>query len=83
MLLLKRRVRKRRAMADRWNRRHSSAVCWCVLGGICVLAACCVAETKLLRKGADGRDAALLVAWELPSRSCSVQIRATRVFIRK
>ena len=45
------------------------------------MTACCVEEKKLLRNGADGRDTELLVAWELPNRSCSVQMRATRVFI--
>jgi hypothetical protein len=45
------------------------------------LAACCVEEKKLLRNGADGRNTELLVAWELPDRNCSVQMRATRIFI--
>jgi hypothetical protein len=40
-----------------------------------------VEEKKVLRKGADGRETELLAAWELPNRSCSVQMRATRVFI--
>ena len=38
-------------------------------------------EKKVLRKGADGRETELLAAWELPDRSCSVQMRATRIFI--
>lgn len=80
LLLLKRIERKRRARADRWNRKYSSALCWKVLGAR-VLAECCVDVKKVLRKGAVGRGAKLLVACELPDRRCSVQRRATRVFI--
>lgn len=80
-MLLKRTERKRRARAELWKRRYNSTLCWKVFGGDRVLAECCADVKKVLRKGDVGRGAELLAACEPPNKSCSVQRRATRVFI--
>lgn len=79
MLLLKRKDRKLRASADRWYRQYRRLLCCSDLCASFELAAGCVAVKKFRRSGADGPAGDLRA--RPPNRSCSVHVRAIRVFI--